>query len=128
MIVVILVILFFLQTSSPEVYFKEEFNGFIIIIFNYIFEGNWKERWVFSQNKDESERGNFSIEAPKKCTNKERAKGLRTMDDKKYYQISADIGKTISKQKKKPLIFSFTVYIQEKHECAGTYIKVFFFM
>jgi hypothetical protein len=123
MIFIYIILLFFLNSVLPVIYLKEEFNSLLFCCTLIKFEGTWAERWVHSELKPETERGIFSLESPKKVVNKEKAKGLKTMNDSKFYQISLDIGKTVTNFNK-TLILSYTVITEHEHRCGGTYLKV----
>ncbi|KAK2950409.1 putative Calnexin like protein [Blattamonas nauphoetae] len=94
-----------------EIFFKEDFSG------------DWQQRWIQSDVKQGNDRGEFAIEPPKKTPNKETNKGLKTKKDGAFYQISADIGKTLNFVNK-TFIFSYTIKNEQELRCGGTYIKL----
>jgi calreticulin len=63
------------------------------------------------------------LDAPHQYHNKEKAKGLKTLDNNKYYLLTADMGKSFSNENK-TLIISYTVLYPQRPDCAGAYIKI----
>ena len=68
--------------------------------------------------------GHFVHEAPIKCMNREKSKGLKTNTSRAYYQISADLGETITTYNS-TLILSYIVK-NEQDEVAmgGAFVKL----
>eukprot|EP01101_Sappina_pedata_P008870 TRINITY_DN5006_c1_g1_i1.p1 TRINITY_DN5006_c1_g1~~TRINITY_DN5006_c1_g1_i1.p1 ORF type:complete len:419 (-),score=252.41 TRINITY_DN5006_c1_g1_i1:67-1323(-) len=96
--------------SSAEIFFQEEFG-----------EG-WEQRWVLSKSKDEESRGVFTIDTGKYHGDVEASKGLKTSQDAKFYQISAEF-KEFSNEDK-PLILQYSVKHEQNIDCGGGYIKI----
>ncbi|KAH7826614.1 putative calreticulin [Monocercomonoides exilis] len=105
--------LFLISFFSSEIIWKEEFAD----------GDKWKDRWVLAVNKTKHYKGEWAIEAPKKCQNRERSKGMKTITDDGYYQISADIGRTISTYNK-TFIFSYMVKNEQDIQVGGSYVKI----
>ena len=90
----------------------------------YLFSDGWEDRWVIANNSEKT-LGNLTVEAPKKCMNRERSKSLKTTTESSYYAISADIGRTISTVNK-TFIFAYMVKCeQEDLRVGGAYLKLF---
>ncbi|KAK2962182.1 putative Calnexin like protein [Blattamonas nauphoetae] len=111
MVIAIVAFLTLLPEVHSTIYFKEEFDR------------DWASRWVESTALKDWQRGAWKWDAPKKYHNKEKARGIRTVGDNRYYQLTADLGKTYSSVNK-TLILSYTVKNEQTFDCAGTYIKL----
>jgi len=103
------VLLFFLFISA-EVYFKEDFD-----------EG-WEERWVISQNKVKEGTAGKWAAAPARWSHDSNDMGLKTTEDARFYQISAEM-KEFSNTGK-DLVIQFTVQYVSDIDCGGGYIKL----
>jgi hypothetical protein len=49
------------------------------------------------------------------------------MNDSKFYQISTDLGKTISFENKS-FILAYTIIQEREHECGGSIISLLFIL
>jgi calreticulin len=104
-------LLFFAAIAQAEVYFSEEFND------------GWEQRWVVSKNRPEEERGAFEISAGKYHSDAEADKGLKTTQDARFYQISADFPEFSNKGK--TLVLQYSVKHEQNIDCGGGYVKLF---
>lgn len=101
-----------LAIASAKIYFQEEFTP------------GWEKRWVKSTLKEkEGTQGEWGLEAGNWYGNKDEQMGLKTMQDARFYGISADMGEPFS-NKGKDLIVSFTVKHEQKLDCGGGYLKI----
>jgi len=101
--------LFFVFISA-EVYFQEDFD-----------EG-WEERWVISQNKVKEGTAGKWAAAPARWSHDSNDMGLKTTEDARFYQISAEM-KDFSNTGK-DLVIQFTVQYVSDIDCGGGYIKL----
>ena len=121
-------ILVLILLGESKIYFKEEFDSLLsplnrILTICSMFTEDWQKRWVVSTSTPEWKRGRWVLDHPPKYYNKEKAMGLKTLDDNKYYQITADMGKTFSSAGK-TLILSYNVFYPYRPRCSGAYIKL----
>jgi calreticulin len=101
----------FAVVASATVYFSEDFSG------------DWQKRWVESYpKKAEGAQGTWGVSAGKYFGNEEAEKGLKTMDDARFYDISAKFPEFSNKGKK--LILQYSVKHEQNIDCGGGYIKV----
>ncbi|KAH7822754.1 putative Calreticulin CRP55 [Monocercomonoides exilis] len=109
----LLTIFLWIISTFAEVYFTEEFDY------------TWRSRWVEGKYYEKDGlQGKWGWQIPLYYNKKELDFCLSTIEDKKYYQISCDMGKTFS-TKDKDLIVAFTVKNQEETRFAGGYLKLF---
>jgi len=99
----------FLSLCSSEIFFSEEFND------------GWENRWVISNNK-QNEAGTFVVTAGKFFGDPEADKGLKTANDAKFYQISAQIKEFSNKDK--DLVIQYSVKHEQNIDCGGAYLKL----
>jgi len=98
--------------ASAKVYFKEEFGA------------GWEDRWVVSDwKKDEGTAGSWDVTAGKWYGDAEADKGLKTMDDARFYAISAGFDEFSNEGK--PLVIQFSVKHEQNIDCGGGYMKIF---
>lgn len=95
--------------AQATVYFEEDFN-----------EG-WEDRWVISTNKGE-QAGSFGVTAGDFYGNAELDKGLKTLDDARFYQISA--GFPSFSNKDKSLVIQYSAKHEQNIDCGGGYVKL----
>ncbi|KAK2961268.1 putative Calnexin like protein [Blattamonas nauphoetae] len=108
-----LIFLSIILESHSKIYFSEEFH-----------EG-WRSRWVQSQSHiADGEFGKIGWHPGKFYGHFEENMGMVLLNDKSRYDISADIGETIS-NKNSDLIISYTVKFEQGIDCGGGYIKIF---
>jgi len=106
-----LLVLLFVVYASAKVYFKETFDG------------DWESRWVKSKSKEaEGSQGTWDISHGKYYADAEADKGLRTSQDAKFYQISAEFPKFSNEGK--DLIVQYSVKHEQRIDCGGGYLKL----
>jgi len=105
------ILLLFVAYVSATVYFKETFDG------------DWESRWVKSKAKEsEGSQGIWDVTHGKYYSDAEADKGLRTSQDAKFYQISAEFPKFSNEGK--DLILQYSVKHEQRIDCGGGYIKI----
>lgn len=107
---VIAVLVGLVAIASAKVYFQETFDG------------DWEKRWVPSTFKG-AEAGKWEVSAGKFYGDAQADKGLRTTEDARFYQISAQIPEEFS-NKDKDLIVQYSVKHEQNIDCGGGYIKL----
>jgi len=101
-----------LAAARGAVFVKEDFSG------------KWEDRWVVSDwKKDTSEAGTWSVTAGEFYGDAEADKGLKTMEDARFYAISTSFDEFSNKDK--PLVVQFSVKHEQNIDCGGGYIKLF---
>jgi calreticulin len=101
----------FASSVSATVYFKDEFS-----------DGDaWKSRWV--QSKHKSDYGEFVLTAGKFYGDAEADKGLKTSQDARFYELTANIEKPFTNKDKK-LVLQFSAKHEQNIDCGGGYIKL----
>jgi calreticulin len=109
--VLVLLLLGLFALASAKVYFKETFDK------------DWEKRWVKSTSKEaEGTQGKWEVSAGSFYNDAEEDKGLRTTEDARFYQISAEFPEFSNKGK--DLILQYTVKHEQKIDCGGGYIKI----
>jgi calreticulin len=109
--IVILLLLGLVAIATAKVYFKETFDK------------DWEKRWVKSTAKEaEGTQGKWEVSAGNFYGDAEEDKGLRTTEDARFYQISAEFPEFSNKGK--DLILQYTVKHEQKIDCGGGYIKI----
>jgi len=106
----LIVILALVAIVSSKVFFEETFDG------------DWEKRWVASTFKG-AEAGKWEVSAGKFFGDAQADKGLRTTEDARFYQISAEIAEDFS-NKGKDLILQYSVKHEQNIDCGGGYIKL----
>jgi len=108
----LVLVLLVVAAVSAEVYFKETFSD------------GWENRWVKSKSKEaEGTAGKWEASAGKYYNDAEEDTGLKTGEDARFYQISAEMAKEFS-NKGKDLVFQFSVKHEQKIDCGGGYVKL----
>jgi calreticulin len=101
-----------LALASATVHFKETFD-----------DDTWEKRWVKSSNKEkEGTQGEWGISSGKHHGDEKAARGLKTTQDARFYQISAEMPEFSNKDK--PLILQYSVKHEQNIDCGGGYIKL----
>lgn len=86
---------------------------------------DWRKRWVESDaHKNDNLYGRFGWDAGTYFNDWDIQVGMKTLDPKKFYHISADIGKNLN-NRGKVFILSYTMKHEAEHNCTGAYIKLF---
>jgi len=106
--VTLLLLLSIVLVCTAEVYFQEEFDD------------GWEDRWVVSKHKGESA-GEFTTSAGTYYAD-QNDKGLKTKQDARFYQISAET-KDFS-NKGKDLVVQYSVKHEQNIDCGGGYVKL----
>jgi len=100
--------------SSATVFFKETFE-----------DGNgWEKRWVPSKNKEaEGSQGKWELSHGKYYNDASKDQGIKTSQDARFYQISAELPTPFSNEGK-DLIVQYSVKHEQRIDCGGAYIKL----
>jgi calreticulin len=97
--------------TTAKVYFQETFDK------------DWEKRWVKSTSKEaEGSQGKWEVSAGKFYNDAEADKGLRTTEDARFYQISAEFPEFSNKGK--DLIVQYSVKHEQGIDCGGGYLKI----
>jgi len=93
------------------------------IFFSETFPDNdgWKSRWVVSKNKGAAA-GRLIVYAGEFFGNEEEEKGLKTVDDYRFYQVSTEFPEFSNRDK--ILVIQYAVKNEQKLDCGGSYIKI----
>jgi len=101
-----------LAAARGTVYFKEDFSG------------DWEKQWVVSDwKKTEGEAGAWAVTEGQFYGDAEADKGLKTMDDARFYAISASFDEFSNAEK--PLVVQYSVKHEQNIDCGGAYLKLF---
>jgi len=105
------ILLGLIALSTATVYFKETFDG------------DWEKRWVPSTFKEsEGTQGKWEVAHGKFYGDAEADKGLRTTQDARFYQITAEFPEFSNKGK--DLIVQYSVKHEQRIDCGGGYLKI----
>jgi calreticulin len=105
------VVLGLIALTTATVHFKETFDS------------DWEKRWVPSTFKEaEGTQGKWEVSAGKFYGDAEADKGLRTSQDARFYQISAEFPEFSNKGK--DLILQYSVKHEQNIDCGGGYLKI----
>jgi len=97
---------------TSHVYFQEDFA-----------DPNWESRWVVSDwKKDNGESGEWGLSAGKYFTDETKERGLKTLQDARFYDISA-VHEEFS-NKGKTLVIQLSVKHEQNIDCGGGYVKL----
>jgi len=108
----VLVFIGLVAICSSHVYFQEDFK-----------DPHWEKRWVVSDwKKDTSEAGSWSLTAGKFFGDEKKEHGLKTLEDARFYDISAAHEEFSNKGK--TLVIQFSVKHEQTIDCGGGYIKL----
>lgn len=103
-------------TASPvaaEFYLKEQFA-----------DDSWTSRWTESSDwKSASEMGDWEWTSGKHTGDPED-KGIQTKKDHRFYGISAPLTKPYQSGPDKDLVIQYSVKLEKKADCGGSYIKL----
>jgi calreticulin len=106
-----ILLLAFVACVAGEVYFKETFDA------------DWEKRWVASSAKG-SDHGKYELSAGKFHGDATEDVGLKTMEDYRFYDLSAKMDKVFDNDGK-TLVVQYSVKHEQKIDCGGGYIKIF---
>jgi len=107
----VLVLLGLLALGSATVYFRDDFT-----------DSNWESRWVVSTKRPEHERGTVGLSAGKYFTDEATEKGLKTLDDARFYTLSTGFEEFSNKDK--TLVLQFSLKQDQNIDCGGGYVKL----
>jgi len=100
--------------SSATVFFKETFED----------ANGWEKRWVPSKNKEaEGSQGKWELSHGKYYNDASKDQGIKTSQDARFYQISAELPTPFSNEGK-DLIVQYSVKHEQRIDCGGAYIKL----
>ncbi|KAM4722924.1 calreticulin-like [Rhinophrynus dorsalis] len=97
--------------ADTNVYFREQFED----------GDNWKKRWTESKSK--LEYGKFHVSAGRFYGDPEKDKGLQTLQDGRFYSVSARFEPFSNEGQ--TLVVQFTVKHEQEIDCGGGYVKLF---
>lgn len=93
------------------------------IYFLETFDEGWEKRWVHSEfNAPEGAQGTFNLSTGKWFRDAKVDKGLFTMQDMRYYGITASFEPFTNEDK--DFILQYQVKHEKEYNCGGSYIKV----
>jgi len=108
----IVAIVFCIALVNAKVYFSETFH-----------KDGWEKRWVKSTAKEaEGSQGKWEISAGSIYNDAEADKGLRTTEDARFYQITAEFPEFSNKGK--TLVVQYSVKHEQNIDCGGGYLKI----
>jgi len=97
---------------TAHIYFQDDFSN-----------PNWESRWVVSDwKRDKGEAGDWGLSAGKYFTDESKQRGLKTLQDARFYAISTSFSEFSNKGK--DLIIQFSVKHEQNIDCGGGYIKL----
>jgi len=97
---------------ASRVYLREDFS-----------DPNWESRWVVSDwKRDKGEAGDWSLSAGKYFTDESKERGLKTLQDARFYDISTKHEDFSNKGK--TLIIQLSVKHEQNIDCGGGYVKL----
>jgi calreticulin len=97
--------------SSATVYFQEDFS-----------DSNWESRWVVSTKRPAVERGQIDVNAGKYVTNEQEERGLRTVEDARFYTVSAKFPEFTNANN--VLVLQYSLKYTQSIDCGGAYVKL----
>lgn len=108
-----LAVVFFglLAYVSATVYFRDDFS-----------DSNWESRWVVSTKRPEHERGTVGLSAGKYFTDETAERGLKTLDDARFYTLSTGFEEFSNKEK--TLVLQYSLKQDQGIDCGGGYVKL----
>ncbi|XP_053325226.1 calreticulin-like [Spea bombifrons] len=95
----------------------------IVYFQDYFDDGDdeWEKRWTMSKNK--SDYGKFQLSAGKFYGDPEKDKGIQTIQDWKFYALSARFEPFSNEGQ--TLVIQYTVKHEQGIDCGGGYVKLF---
>jgi len=97
---------------TSHVYFHDDFS-----------DPNWESRWVVSDwKRDKGEAGDWALSAGKYFTDESKERGLKTLNDARFYDISAAHEEFSNRGK--TLIIQLSVKHEQNIDCGGGYVKL----
>ncbi|KAG0236213.1 hypothetical protein BGW42_003858 [Actinomortierella wolfii] len=84
-------------------------------------DDKWAERWTLSESR--SDLGKVEVTAGSLVADEEYSKGLQTVEDHRFYQLTTPLKETVDNSKE-DLIIQYTVRQDRPQECGGSYLKL----
>jgi len=100
-----------LLAVSATVYFKDDFS-----------DPNWEARWVQSTKRPAGERGQVGLSAGKYFVDEVKERGLKTLEDARFYTLSAEFPEFSNEGK--TLVFQYSLKQDQRIDCGGGYLKL----
>lgn len=97
------------------VYFEDNFN-----------DDDWEQHWVYSRHrptKGQGKMGTFRLSSGAYYGNQRAQRGIQTVDDGAYYQITSKFKQPFNTSGK-DFILQYTIRFENGYECSGGYIKL----
>lgn len=99
------------STVSAKIFFQDNFD-----------DADWQSRWHVP-SKNTAELGSWEISSGKFYADKQKNQGLRTVDNMRFYALTAPFAETFSNAER-DLIVQFSAKNEQNLNCGGGYIKV----
>jgi len=100
-----------LAAASATVYFSDDFS-----------DADWQSRWVISEHRPASERGQITLSAGKYFTDEVKERGLKTSEDARHYTLSTAFDQFSNKDT--TLVLQYSLKQDQRIDCGGGYIKL----
>jgi calreticulin len=100
-----------LLAVSATVYFKDDFS-----------DPNWEQRWVVSTKRPAAERGEVGLSAGKYFVDEVKERGLKTLQDARFYALSAAFPEFSNEGK--DLVLQYSLKQDQRIDCGGGYLKL----
>ena len=100
---------------KATVYYEERFD-----------DDDWEQRWVYSRffpTKGQAIRGTFRLTSGSFYGNQRVQRGLQTMEDCGWYQITSKFKQPFNTTGK-DFVLQFTIRFEGGYECSGGYVKL----
>ena len=104
----------FIRYSSSTEWFREDFDD------------DWDQRWVYSRHRPiqgSTIMGDFQLSTGNYYANANIQRGLQTVTDRAFYQISSKLKKPFYTGGK-DFVCQFTIRFEGGYECSGGYVKM----
>mmetsp|Transcript_33538 Transcript_33538/g.94358 ORF Transcript_33538/g.94358 Transcript_33538/m.94358 type:complete len:393 (-) Transcript_33538:217-1395(-) len=108
--VLVALVLALALAAQAEIYFEENFD-----------RDTFLDKWVLSTHKGD-EAGPFALSAGDFFGDAEKDVGLKTMEDARFYQISAQFPEFSNRDK--TLVIQYSVKHEQNIDCGGAYVKL----
>jgi len=102
--------LFFIALASATTYYSSDFSTGDL------------SNWVQSTVRPEGERGSIGLSAGKWATDATEERGLKTLEDARFYHYSTTFPEFSNADK--PLVLQYTVKHEQQIDCGGAYLKL----
>jgi len=100
-----------LALTSATVYFEDDFS-----------DSNWESRWVVSTKRPAVERGQLAVDAGNWVTDAKAEQGLKTVEDARFYSLSAKFPEFTNANN--VLVLQYSLKYTQSIDCGGAYIKL----